>query len=214
MAPDASAVRVVLIEDHTLVRDGVRALLEPVEDIVVVGEAGDLAALASLEADPDVAVTDLMLPDGADAAAVGAVRSRFPDAAVLVLSMVDDLDAVETALRAGANGYVLKDAASTELIEAIRMVATQGAYLQPALGVALARRRHGGQSLLTDRERSVLRLVALGHTNVEIADLLGVSLRTIEMARATVSEKIEAPTRAQLVRYALQHGLLGDGTGS
>lgn len=210
MAAAATAVRVVLIEDHTLVRDGVRALLEPVEDIVVVGEAGDLAALASLDVEPDVAVTDLMLPDGADAAAVSAVRSRFPDAAVLVLSMVDDLDAVETALRSGANGYLLKDAASTELIEAIRMVATQGAYLQPSLGMALTRRRHQEDTVLTDRERAVLRLIALGHTNTEIAEVLGVSLRTVETARARVSEKLEAPSRTQLVRYALDHGLLGD----
>ncbi len=204
-------IEVVLIEDHTMVRDGLRALLEPVEDIVVVGEAGDVAAIEHLTTGPHVAVTDLVLPDGAESVVVDAVRRHLPDTAILVLSMVDDLDAVESVLRAGASGYVLKDAASTELIQAIRIVATQGAYLQPVLGVALARRRREDDTGLTPRERDVLRLIALGHTNGEIADLLRVSLRTIETTRAAVSEKIGAGSRAQLVRYALERGLLGAG---
>lgn len=201
-------VRIVVIEDHRLFREGLRALLAGVDDVEVVGEVGDLAGLRALDVEADVAVTDLMLPDGADVAVVAAVREQLPGASVLVLSMVDDLETVETVLRAGANGYVLKDAAATELVDAIRMVATQGAYLQPSLGAALAQRRSSGDTGLSPRERDVLRLIALGHTNAEIADLLGLSVRTVETTRAAVGEKVQARSRAQLVRYALDHGLV------
>lgn len=208
MAARHAPIEVVLIDDHTLFREGVRALLEPVADIVVVAEAADLAGLEALGSEADVAVTDLRLPDGTDAAVLAAVRRHLPRARVLVLAAVDDLDTVESVLRAGAGGFVGKDVTATELIDAIRAIATYGTYLRPSLVVALARHRHEREDDLSDRQRDVVRLVALGHTNAEIADLVGVSLRTIETTRATVGRKLGAGSRTQLVRYALEHGLV------
>jgi two-component system response regulator NreC len=205
------AIAVLLVEDHTLFRAGMRALLGPEPELDIVAEAASLAELPAVDVQPDVVVTDLVLPDGRGAAVVAEVHRAFPAARLLVLSMVSDPDAVDAALRAGAHGYLLKDAASTDLLAAIRAVASGGEYLQPTLGASVARWQREHRSELTRRERDVLRLIALGHTNAEIAERLHYSLRTIETVRTSLNQKLAARSRAELVRYALEHGIIGPG---
>jgi two-component system, NarL family, response regulator NreC len=166
------------------------------------------------DAEPDVVICDLVLPDGRGAEVVLAARERFPDAAVMVLTMVDDPADVQQAFAAGARGYLLKEAASSELVDAIRKVVAGEEYLQPAMGAALATLRQGttrahasARARLSPREREVLRLIALGHTNAEIAELLFLSLRTVESHRANVLAKLRLRTRAELVRYAARQGI-------
>jgi two-component system response regulator NreC len=141
---------------------------------------------------------------------VTAVRSHAPAANVLILSMVDDVNAAALALRAGAVGYLTKDAAALELVDAVRSVAEGRRYLQPALGAQLATASSpsGRSSVLRDDELAVLRLLALGHTNAEVARLLGVSLRTVESRRARLFGKLGFRTRAELFRYAADIGVL------
>jgi two-component system, NarL family, response regulator NreC len=206
-----TVVAVALVEDHTLFRAGMRALLATEDDVDIVAEASSLAELATIVAHPEVVVTDLVLTDGRGSAVVEAVQRQFPAARLLVLSMISDPDTVQAALGAGAAGYLLKDAASTELLAAIHAVASGGDYLQPTLGAAVARRRSGPDTELTQRERDIVRLIALGHTNAEIAELLHYSLRTIEADRTAASHKVGARSRAELVRFALEQGIIGPG---
>ena len=202
-----------MIDDHAVVREGLRLLFEREEDLEVVAEASSLADAVECEVEPEVVVADLVLGDRRGAEMVGALSERYPDAALLVLTMVGDPDEVEAALSAGANGYLLKEAAASELVDAVRRVAAGEAYLQPALGVSLARRserrsRTGAAATpLTPREQEVLRLIALGHTNSEIAGILTVSLRTVESHRANILAKLGVRTRAELVRHAVEAGL-------
>jgi DNA-binding NarL/FixJ family response regulator len=154
-------------------------------------------------------VADLILPDASGEQVVNAVRNHAPAANVLILSMVDDVNAAALALRAGAVGYLTKDAAALELVDAVRSVAEGRRYLQPALGAQLATAGTGGRSaVLRDDELAVLRLLALGHTNAEVARLLGVSLRTVESRRARLFGKLGFRTRAELFRYAADIGVL------
>ena len=141
------------------------------------------------------------------------VCASFPDAAIIALTVLDDLPTVQQVLAAGADGYVLKSANDTDLFAGIRTVARGGLYLQPSIGVAFASRppedvARPAVSGLTPKETDVLRLLALGHTNAEIAQLLGASLRTIETHRAHIHQKLDRHTRAELVRFALDAGLL------
>jgi two-component system response regulator NreC len=211
-------IRLVLIDDHQLVRDGLRGLLQAEGDIRIVGEAGSVAGIASIDADPDVVVCDLVLGDGRGAEVVRAARERFADAHVLILTMVDNPSDVQLTFAAGARGYLLKEAAASDLVDAVRRVAAGEVYLQPALGAALAglRRATGGAHAsaelpISERETGVLRLLALGHTNAEIASILGVSLRTVESHRSSLLHKLNVRTRAELVGYATAHGLLDAG---
>ncbi len=207
-------ISVLLMDDHAVVREGLRALLERQPDIQVLAEAGSVAEALEADVDPDVVVADLVLPDDRGADVVRRLRERYPSSAILVLTMVDNPTDVQLCLAAGARGYVLKETASTELVDAVRKVAGGEDYLQPSLGAALARWRDAPGRVharaiddLTPREREVLRLIALGHTNAEIATMLYVSVRTVENHRASVLRKLGLRTRAELVRHATEAGL-------
>jgi len=155
-------------------------------------------------------VADLILPDASGEQVVSAIKDHAPGAKVLILSMVDDVNAAGLALRAGAVGYLTKDAAALELVDAVRSVAAGRRYLQPALGAQLATSGlpAGRSTVLRDDELEVLRLLALGHTNAEVARLLGVSLRTVESRRSRLFGKLGLRTRAELFRYASEIGIL------
>lgn len=206
-------VRVLIVEDHRIVIEGLRLLLEGQHDIRVVGASRTLdAALAlRIDPDPDVILADLVLGPAHGADVVRALRDRFPAAAVLVLTMVDDWVVVKSVLSAGAQGYLPKAAAGADLIDAVRRVAQGGDYLHHSVGVALARGEMAAQEpplYLSDREMAVGRLLALGHTNAEVADLLFVSVRTVETYRAHLFRKLGVHTRAELVRAAVRTGLV------
>ncbi len=206
--------KVLIVDDHAVVRSGLRRLLEE-EGFEVVAEAGDMrnAVFEARVHKPDVILMDVVMPGASGIEATPAVLKEAPDAKVLVLSMQDDPHYVREAFDAGASGYVLKEAADTELVQAIREVAGGGRYVHPALGArmitaAAEERRRAEEDPLSDREREVLRLLALGHTNQEIAKMLYISVRTAETHRAHIMQKLRLTTRAELVRYALDQGLL------
>ena len=208
-------IRVILVDDHAVVRSGLRRVLEAGSDIEVVGEASNVRdAVFEVRAQkPDVIVMDVVMAGKSGIEGTPLVLHEAPDAKVLVLSMQDDPRYVREAFAQGASGYVLKEAADTEVVEAVRQVAGGQRYLHPALGARLleseARQREEEASdPLSEREREVLRLLALGHTNQEIAKLLYISVRTAESHRAHIMQKLRLGTRAELVRYALAHGLL------
>jgi len=207
-------IRVLIVDDHAVVRSGLRRLLED-EGFEVVAEAGDMrtAVFETRAHTPDVILMDVVMPGESGIEATPAVLREAPDAKVLVLSMQDDPRYVTEAFDAGASGYVLKEAADTELVQAIREVAGGGRYVHPALGArmitaAAEERRRAEEDPLSEREREVLRLLALGHTNQEIAKMLFISVRTAETHRAHIMQKLRLTTRAELVRYALDQGLL------
>jgi two-component system response regulator NreC len=210
-------IRVLVVDDHAVVRSGLRLLLDAEPDIEVVGEAGDIgtAVLEARAAKPDVILMDLVMPGRSGIEGMPAVLKEAPTAKVLVLSMQDDPRYVREAFAAGATGYVLKEAADTELVAAVREVAAGGRYVHPSLGARLAaaeaeERARAESDPLSERERQVMRLLALGHTNQEIARMLYISVRTAETHRAHIMQKLRLSTRAELVRYAIQHGLLED----
>lgn len=212
---DPGAITIVLADDHAVVRSGLRLLLER-EGLEVLAEAGDAdAALRSvLGHKPSVLVLDLNMPGAPTSLeAIPRVADISPGTRVVILTMQEDPVFAREALRAGAAGYVLKEAADTELVEAVRRAAAGETYLNPRLGAALAAAPAGPEGPpddLTPRELEVLRLVALGHTNPEIAGQLYLSVRTVESHRARIGQKLRLSTRAELVRYALDHGLLDE----
>lgn len=208
-------IAVLLMDDHVVVREGLRALLERQDDIDVMAEASTVAEAVALDVDPDVVVADLMLPDERGVEVVRRLKQRHQNAAILVLTMVDNPTDVQQCLAAGARGYLLKETAGSELVDAVRKVAGGEDYLQPSLGAALAKWKESPGRVraravddLTPREREVLRLIALGHTNSEIASMLYVSVRTVENHRAGVMRKLGLRTRAELVRHAAEAGLI------
>ena len=213
----ALPLRIFLIDDHVVVRQGLRHLLEHQPGLAVCGEAASVAE-AEAESDgaePDVVLVDLVLPDGTGHDVVARVRRRWPAAALLVLTMVDNPGEVRLCLEAGAAGYLLKESAAADVVEAIRRVGRGERYVQPSLGAALARgsaaaRRTGYGSIeaLTPRECDVLRMLALGHTNAEVARSLGVAVRTVEAHRAHIVQKLGLHTRAELVRFAIEERLV------
>jgi two-component system, NarL family, response regulator NreC len=206
-------ITIVVADDHHVVRSGLRLLLEVEGEFDVVAEAADAdAALRSvLGHKPTVLVLDLNMPGTVSAIdAIPQVREHSPNTSVVVLTMQEDPSFARTALRAGARGYVLKDSADVELVEAVRRAAAGETYLAPRLGAALAAappRPSGPPDDLTAREVEVLRLIALGHTNAEIGAQLHLSIRTVESHRAHIQQKLRRSTRAELVRYALDHEL-------
>jgi two-component system response regulator NreC len=208
-------IRVVIADDHAVVRSGLRLLLEQEEDLEPVGEAGDGKAAAALVArvNPDIALLDVVMPGGGGIEAAAEIQRQSPETRVVMLSMQDDPSYVREAFAAGASGYVLKDAADTELVEAIRRVAAGERYVHPSLGarlVAEPTRAVEPVDSLSDREREVLRLLALGYTNQEIAGQLFVSVRTVEAHRSHILTKLRVSTRAELVRHAIDTGLLAE----
>jgi two-component system response regulator NreC len=190
-------------------------LLDAEPDLEVVDEAGDVrdAVFKARRHTPDLIVLDVKLPDGDGDEAIGRLQAEAPDAKVLILSMEDTGHHVRRAFGNGANGYVLKDAAEEELVSAIREVAGGGRYLHPALGAKMVQaeieeRDRAAADPLSDREREVLRLLAEGHTNQEIAAQLYISVRTAETHRAHIMQKLRFTTRSELVRYAIDQGML------
>jgi two-component system response regulator NreC len=208
-------IRVLVVDDHAVVRTGLRRVLDAEADIETVGEApnAERAVFEALESKPDVVLMDVVMPGKSGIEGLPALLQALPDTKVLMLSMQDDPQYVREAFEAGASGYVLKEAADTDVVEAVRAVAAGERYVHPALGARLVaadseERRRAESDPLSDREREVLRLLALGHTNQEIAELLFISVRTAETHRAHIMQKLGLSTRAELVRYALEHGLL------
>jgi two-component system response regulator NreC len=207
-------IRVIVADDHPVVRSGLRLLLDAEDDIEVVAEAGDIDATlrAVLGHKPDVLVLDLSMPGTLTSLeALPSVRERWPETATVILTMQRDPEYARRSLRAGALGYVLKDGADAELVEAVRRAADGDTYLNPSLGAKLAATpepQTGPPDGLSARELEVLRLIALGYTNAEIGEQLFLSVRTVETHRAHVQQKVGRSTRAELVRYALDHKLL------
>ena len=208
-------IRVLVVDDHAVVRTGLRRVLDAETDIETVGEApnAERAVFEALESKPDVVLMDVVMPGKTGIEGLPALLQALPDTKVLMLTMQDDPQYVREAFEAGASGYVLKEAADTDVVEAVRAVAAGERYVHPALGARLVaadseERRRAESDPLSDREREVLRLLALGHTNQEIAELLFISVRTAETHRAHIMQKLGLSTRAELVRYALEHGLL------
>jgi len=212
-------IRVVVIDDHAVVRSGIRLLLEGQEDIDVVGEGGtaqEAVLVARLE-QPDVVLLDVVMPGESGIEATPKVLAAAPKTRVLILSMQDDPNYVRQAFAAGAHGYVLKEAADVEVVHAVREVAADRRYVHPTLGARLvgadvAAAAERAADPLSEREHEVLRLLALGHTNQEISKMLYISVRTAETHRAHIMQKLALATRAELVRYALAHRLLDEDT--
>jgi two-component system, NarL family, response regulator NreC len=206
-------VELVLADDHAVVRKGLRLLIDGEDGLRVVAEAGDVPSAERLTRAhrPRVLVLDLNMPGGSSLEAIARLRDQLPQTGIVVLTMQDDPAFARQALQAGAQGFVLKEAADDELIGAIRLAAAGDTYLNPRLGARIAAQPPepaGPPDDLTEREAEVLRLIALGHTNSEIGKRLYLSTRTVETHRAHIQQKTRASTRAELVRYALEHGLV------
>ena len=211
--PDRALTTIVLADDHVVVRHGLRLVLEGEEDLQVVAEAGDVAdAMRYVRAHrPAVLVLDLNMPGEPSLPAIPRFLEGSPGTAIVVLTMQEDPAFAREALRAGALGYVLKEAADEELVQAVRVAADGGTFLNPQLGARIAAappEPAGPPDDLTEREVEILRLIALGHTNAEIGQQLYLSVRTVESHRAHIQQKTRRTTRAELVRYALDHGFV------
>ena len=212
-----TTIRVLVVDDHSVVRSGLRRVLDAEPDIETVGEApnAERAVFEAMEHKPDVVLMDVVMPGKSGIEGTPAVLQAVPETRVLVLSMQDDPRYVREAFEAGASGYVLKEAADTEVVAAVRAVAAGERYVHPALGARLVaaeaeERRRAEADPLSDREREVLSLLALGHTNQEIAQKLFISVRTAETHRAHIMQKLRLSSRAELVRHALAEGLLDE----
>jgi two-component system response regulator NreC len=207
-----SSINLVLVDDHAVVRSGLRMLLEAEDDFVVVAEAGEIEAARRkvLAHKPDVLVLDLNMPGPPSLPAIPDLAAAT---AVVVLTMQNDPAFAREAFQAGARGYVLKEAADAELVEAVRAAAAGRTYLNPSMGARMAAaplEPAGAPDGLSDRELEILRLIALGHTNAEIGQQLFLSVRTVESHRSHIQQKTGRSSRAELVQYALSHHLIGD----
>ena len=212
-------IRVLIADDHGLMRAGVRALLQATEDIDVVGEAedGDEAVREVLRLAPDVVLMDVAMPGLGGLEATLLIRRQSPDVKVLVLTQYDDREYVSRFLKAGVSGYVLKRAAASELVAAIRAVERGGLVLDPEIArdVLLEKGRDGAPTqaedpyeTLTDREKQVLKLVAEGGSNKEVAETLGISVKTAMAHREHLMEKLDVHSRTELIRFALRRGVI------
>jgi two-component system, NarL family, response regulator NreC len=213
-------IRAVVVDDHAVVRSGIRLLLDREDDIEVVGEAGNAkdAVFRARALKPDVILLDVVMPGQSGIDVLPSLLKESPDTKVLVLSMQDDPSYVREAFASGASGYVLKEAADEEVVSAVREIAGGGRYVHPTLGARLVAAEAEARAAaeadpLSEREREVLRLLALGHTNQEIAKMLYISVRTAETHRAHIMQKLGLSTRAELVHYALVQGLLEEEAG-
>jgi two-component system, NarL family, response regulator NreC len=206
-----ATIRIVLADDHVVVRSGLRLLLDGEAGLEVVAEAGDVedARRYVRGHHPAVLVLDLNMSGDSSLEAIPAIRAESPDTQIVVLTMQEEPAFACHALGAGALGYVLKEAADDELVQAVRRAAVGETYMTPRLGARLASESPPGRpDDLSEREVDVLRLIALGHTNAEIAEQLFLSVRTVETHRAHVQQKLSLSSRAELVRYAMEHGLV------
>jgi two-component system, NarL family, response regulator NreC len=214
-------IRILLADDHAVLRAGLKALLNAEADMMVVGEAGDGRTCVRLAAElqPDVVLLDINMPGASGLEALAELGQRAPNSRVLVLTMHDDAVYLRQVLASGGAGYILKQAADNELLTAIRTVHHGGVFLHPAHTQVLLESGPsdppaGSDNLvsgLSEREQEVLQLIALGHTNKEIAQKLFLSVKTVETYKARLMEKLNLRTRAALVRFALKHGLLDEG---
>lgn len=204
-------IQIVVADDHPVVRSGLRTVLEGQEDMEVVGEAADVeeAGRKVNAYKPDVLLLDLVMPGGVTVDSIPELRTRSDDTRILVLTMQSDPAYARVALRHGASGYILKEAPTGALVDAVRRVASGGTYVDPTVGTRLAREPEfeGPPDGLSRREAQILGLVALGLTNQEIADKLFISVRTVEAHRTHIQQKMDFNSRAELVRFALDHRL-------
>jgi two-component system, NarL family, response regulator NreC len=213
-ADPADPIRLILADDHAVVRSGLRMLLDSESDFEVVAEASNVedARRYVRGHHPKVLVLDLNMPGGSSLEAIPAIRAESPDTEIVVLTMQQEPAFAREALRAGALGYVLKEAADDELVEAVRRAAAGESYLNPKLGARIAAEPPPGPpDDLSKREADVLRLIALGHTNAEIGEQLYLSVRTVETHRSHIQQKLRLTSRAELVGYALERGLINTG---
>ncbi len=211
-------LRILIVDDHQIIRDGLQGLINAEPDMVVVGEAGDgySAVQQATLLRPDVVVMDISMPGMSGAGATGRIKREHPEVKVIALTAYEDNGYIGQMLQAGAAGYVLKLAAAEELIKAIRVVAAGGAYLDPTVTGKVVNsyvgrspvRNAAAQYTLTKREEEVLRLVAQGYINKEIAARLGISVKTVETHKSHFMEKLNLHSRAEVVRYALERGWL------
>jgi two-component system, NarL family, response regulator NreC len=206
-----NSIRLVIADDHAVVRAGLRLVLDAEPDLTVVAEAGEVDTARRMVSAhrPDVLVLDLNMPGPPSLPAIPELAEKT---AVVVLTMQNDPAFARRALQEGARGYVLKEAADAELVQAVRAAADGRTYLNPELGARMATappEPPGPPDDLTEREVEILRLIALGHTNAEIGKQLYLSVRTVESHRAHIQQKTQRATRAELVRYALDHALIG-----
>lgn len=204
-------ITIVIADDHGVVRAGLRLLLEAEAGFEVVAEAEDVSSARHYvrARRPTVLVLDLNMPGESSLAAIPRLREETPETQIVVLTMQDDPAFAREALKAGAAGYVLKRSAEDELIEAVRLAARGESYINPQLGVRLVvEPPPGPPDGLSEEDVEILRLVALGHTNAEIGERLFLSGRTVETHRIRLQRKLELESRADLVRYVLDHGLL------
>ncbi len=204
-------IRIVLADDHEVVRSGLRLLLESEPDLEVVAEAGDVESARRYVRGhhPAVLVLDLNMPGGSTLETIPSIREESPATQIVVLTAHREPALAREALSAGSLGYVLKDAANDELVEAVRAAAVGESFLDPRLDSLLASEPSGrGPDGLSEREVGVLRLIALGHTNTKIAEQLYLSVRTVETHRSHIQRKLGLSTRAELVSYALERGLI------
>jgi len=210
-AREGEPISVVLADDHVVVRSALRLLLEGEPDIEVVAEAGDADTAARYVKGhrPTVLILDINMPGESGLAVIPRIRGETPETQIVVLTMQDETAFARQALQAGVLAYILKEAASEELVRAVRMAAAGKTYLQPELGARLAAEPETpSPDDLSDRELEVLRLIALGHTNNEIAEQLFLSIRTVESHRSHIQQKLGLTNRAELVRYAIDRGLV------
>jgi len=213
-------IRVLLVDDHAMVREGLRLLLRTAPDVAVIGEAdnGVMAVINARRLVPDVVVLDLDMPNGDGMTAVRELKQSLPDVRVLILTMHSEHERLLPLLEAGARGYLTKDAASSDLIDAIRVVAAGEVYVRPAAARLLAsavipehaaRSARGRFQTLSDREQTTLRLLAEGYSGVEIARKLGISTKTVDAYKRRVQDKLGLEHRTDYVRFALEAGILG-----
>jgi DNA-binding NarL/FixJ family response regulator len=216
-----NTLRIFLADDHVVMREGLRSLVNAQSDMNVVGEAGNgrAALLQARELQPDVIIMDVSMPDLNGIQVTERLKRACQKIMVLVLTAHDDSGYLRQLLEVGASGYVLKKAAAEELIKAIRVVAAGGVYLDPSLagkvvGGYLSKGRSGNKprgNEISEREAEVLRLVAWGYTNKEVAGYLRISVKTVETHKANLMQKLDLKSRVEVVRYALRQGWLRDG---
>lgn len=206
---ETRSTRILIADDHPIVRSGLRGLLESESDLVVLGEAESAQRAAELASEQhvDVALLDLSMPGGG-VAGIRAVKAAAPQCRVLVLTMHDDAASVRDAFAAGADGYLVKRSPEEHLVGAIRAVMSDKRFVDPSLDASLAEADAEDRPSLSRRERQVLEQVARGHTNKEVATVLDVSVKSVETYRSRVLEKLGLKSRAELVQYAIDNGLL------
>lgn len=214
-----SKTKIIIADDHTLVREGIIALLSHYDDVVVVGEASDgKEAIEKIEKlKPDIVLMDIAMPGLGGLEATIEIRKRNPDVKILVLTQYDDREYISRFLKAGVSGYLLKKAVGSELISAIRAVSRGELYLYPSIAseVVAGYLNKGKETLmedpyerLTDREKEVLKLIAEGYTHKEIADMLNISVKTAIAHQTNISEKLGIHARAGLIKFAIQKGIV------